>query len=201
MRDTKERIIRTALELFSLEGYEAVSVRDIAGRLDISQSALYKHFASKRDIFDSIVERMKLNDRERSRAFEMPEELFSQAPQAYRAAALEKVKRFSIAQFLYWTQDEFAARFRRLITIEQYRSREMSELFHQYLGGGVVVYMEDIFREMGGMVGEHREDARRLALEFYSPIYMLMCCCDLPEYKNSAAEMAQEHIERFINEL
>ena len=36
MADTKERILQAALKLFAENGYEAVSVRDIAGELDIA---------------------------------------------------------------------------------------------------------------------------------------------------------------------
>ncbi len=58
MGDTREKILLTALHLFARDGYEAVSVSDIARALSVTKGALYKHYASKRTIFDSIVERM-----------------------------------------------------------------------------------------------------------------------------------------------
>lgn len=67
MADTKERILMTALRLFARDGYEAVSVSAIAGELGMTKGALYKHYRNKRDIFDSIVERMVQIDAERSR--------------------------------------------------------------------------------------------------------------------------------------
>ena len=42
---TKERILRTALELFAQNGYLGTSMNDIAGQLGITKAALYKHFA------------------------------------------------------------------------------------------------------------------------------------------------------------
>ena len=57
MTDTKEQILMTSLKLFAKDGYEAVSVSDIAGKLGITKGALYKHYKNKRDIFDSIIER------------------------------------------------------------------------------------------------------------------------------------------------
>ena len=57
MAGTKERILQTALELFAAKGYEAVSVSDIAGSLGMTKGALYRHYQSKRDIFDSILKR------------------------------------------------------------------------------------------------------------------------------------------------
>ncbi|EFC83226.1 TetR/AcrR family transcriptional regulator [Parafrankia sp. EUN1f] len=49
-KSTRERILDVALELFTHSGYEAVSLREIAQRLNITKAALYYHFASKDDI-------------------------------------------------------------------------------------------------------------------------------------------------------
>ena len=65
--DTKERILETALELFARSGYMGTSMSDIAGQLGITKAALYKHYASKSEILDSIVERMNQMDYERAR--------------------------------------------------------------------------------------------------------------------------------------
>ncbi len=70
---TKERILRTALELFAQNGYLGTSMNDIAGQLGITKAALYKHYASKQEILDKIVERMNRMDYERAEAYEMPE--------------------------------------------------------------------------------------------------------------------------------
>ena len=55
MGNRKEEILIVALHLFARDGYEAVSVSQIAGALGITRGALYRHFKSKRDIFDCIV--------------------------------------------------------------------------------------------------------------------------------------------------
>ena len=47
---TKERILDIALELFTDQGYERTSLRQIAERLGFSKAAIYYHFASKDDI-------------------------------------------------------------------------------------------------------------------------------------------------------
>ena len=62
--DTKFRILQEALNLFSKEGFNAVSIRTIADSVGIGNSALYKHFKNKREIFDSIVELQKQRYRE-----------------------------------------------------------------------------------------------------------------------------------------
>ena len=54
--DTRARIQRVAVELFSEQGYDKTSLREIAERLDVTKAALYYHFKSKEDIVRSLVE-------------------------------------------------------------------------------------------------------------------------------------------------
>ena len=70
---TKERILRIALELFAQNGYLGTSMNDIAGQLGFTKAALYKHYSSKQEILDKIVERMNRMDYERAAEYEMPE--------------------------------------------------------------------------------------------------------------------------------
>jgi AcrR family transcriptional regulator len=48
--ETREKILDVALELFTQNGYDKTSLRDIAERLGISKAALYYYFARKEDI-------------------------------------------------------------------------------------------------------------------------------------------------------
>jgi AcrR family transcriptional regulator len=47
---TRERILAVAQELFTRQGYDKTSLRDIAERLDITKAALYYYFPRKEDI-------------------------------------------------------------------------------------------------------------------------------------------------------
>ena len=60
--DTKERILETALELFAQNGYLGTSMNDIAQQLGFTKAALYKHYTSKQEILDRIVEHMNEMD-------------------------------------------------------------------------------------------------------------------------------------------
>ena len=59
MRNTRELILQTALRLFAQKGFEGVSVRDIAGELELTAPALYVHFKSKQEILEAILRRME----------------------------------------------------------------------------------------------------------------------------------------------
>ncbi|MEV4198829.1 TetR/AcrR family transcriptional regulator [Micromonospora globbae] len=52
---TRERIKAVALELFTEQGYEKTSLREIAERLNVTKAALYYHFKSKDEIVTSFV--------------------------------------------------------------------------------------------------------------------------------------------------
>jgi AcrR family transcriptional regulator len=54
--DTRERIKDVALELFTEQGYEQTSLREIAERLGVTKAALYYHFKSKEEIVRSFIE-------------------------------------------------------------------------------------------------------------------------------------------------
>ena len=117
MADTKEKILMTALHLFARDGYEAVSVRNIAEALGMTKGALYRHYKNKRDIFDSIVERMIRIDEERANAHQMPAEKYDTLPDAYENASLENIQKYTVEQFRFWTEDEFASHFRKMLTL------------------------------------------------------------------------------------
>jgi AcrR family transcriptional regulator len=51
---TRHAAQRVALELFTAQGYESTSLRQIAERLGINKASLYYHFASKEDILRSL---------------------------------------------------------------------------------------------------------------------------------------------------
>lgn len=200
MVDTKENILMTALRLFAQNGYEAVSVSTIAGELGVTKGALYKHYKNKRDIFNSIVERMYQIDAERSRQYEVPEEKYELASTAYMNVSMDNIKKFAMAQYEFWTTDEFASDFRKMLSLEQYRNDEMAELYSSCITAGPVEYMQDIFREMM-LKGLLREaDPKQLALEFYAPQYLLINIADNSDDKVNLLELLNNHIERFIQQ-
>jgi len=168
MTRTKNRIMLAALRLFAKDGYEAVSVRAIAGHIGVSATDLYRHFTNKREIFDGILRRLEADDRLQARAFGLPECAFADAPEAYRTVTPAALASFALAMFRYWTEDRFASSFRKMLTLEQYRSQEASELYQQYFGNGVIGYLTDIFRA-------HKvRQPRAAALRYYAPFFLLM---------------------------
>lgn len=197
MADTKERILTAALGLFSRHGYEAVSVADIAGELGITKGALYRHYESKRAIFDALVARMVALDTERARKYSVPEVGFEAAPEGYKTTSLSALHDFTLAQFDFWTQDDFATPFRRMLTLEQYRDTEMAQLYRNCLVIGPARYTEDIFREHMATGAMPTDDAAALALEYCAPLFWLIAAADLGENLPLCRASLAAHLDRF----
>ncbi len=53
--DTRDRILTTAARLFTEQGYDATSLREISDELGVTKAALYYHFPSKEDILSALV--------------------------------------------------------------------------------------------------------------------------------------------------
>lgn len=198
--NTKENILLTSLQLFAKDGYEAVSVSDIAGALGFSKGALYKHYKNKRDIFDSIVMRMQEYDYENAHKFELPENIFEEMPAEYKSTPIEMLSAYTLAQFLFWTEDKFASNFRKMLSIERWRNAEMEEMYQRFLGSGPMKHVADIFLEnVNGNISEL--EAEILAMEFYAPVYTLIDIYDGYDDKRKIGAMLKEHMESFIDKL
>ena len=197
--ETKDQIIETALELFSQNGFLGTSMSDIASQLKITKGALYKHYESKQQILEQIIERMAKLDLERAKKYEMPETEQKKFAEAYIHIPSEKIRKYSIAQFRHWTEENFSAKFRKMLTLEQFRSKEMSDLYQNYLGTGPLEYMTKIFKKMT----KSKPKARQLALEFYGPIFILYSVYDGAEEnaKKSVFVQLENHIKNFIERL
>lgn len=100
--DTRTRIQEIALRLFTEQGYEATSLREIAEELGVTKAALYYHFKNKDDIVASLVE-MRLADlekllewvRSRPKTPQMRRELVERYAESVRAT-----RNLGIARFL-----------------------------------------------------------------------------------------------------
>ena len=188
----------TALELFARDGYEAVSVRNIAEKLDITKGALYRHFKSKRDIFDSIVARMIEIDAERARNHSMPEETYSMGAEPYKQTSTESILEFTREQYSFWTEDEFAVRFRRMLTLEQYRNEEMARLYSQCIVRGPVEYMTDLFHELIKKGELAQGDPAELAVEYCGPFFLLISMYDCGDNPDKGIELLQRQTRAFM---
>ena len=179
MGNRKEEILIVALHLFARDGYEAVSVSQIAGELDMTKGALYRHYKSKRDIFDCIVQRMEQQDGEQATEYDMPQEDKEKTPEKYETVSL----------------DDFASSFRKMLTIEQFRSEEMQNLYQQYLVSGPAGYVKDLFKNM------KIKDPEENAVKFYANMFFYYSLYDGAADKAKAKCQFEQMLDKIVEEM
>ena len=193
----KEKILEEALKLFAQSGYMGTSMNDIASKLGVTKAAMYKHYESKQEILNSIIEKMNELDRERVKQYEMPEGDLKKVAAEYKETAFDKIKQFTKVQFLHWTEEEFSSCFRKMLTLEQYREPQMAQLYQNYLASGPLTYMEALF---AGIL-EDEVKARQAALDFYGPIFLLYSIYDGANDKSRVIKLLEEHMDHFQQEM
>ena len=195
MGNRKEEILIVALHLFARDGYEAVSVSQIAGELDMTKGALYRHYKSKRDIFDCIVQRMEKQDSEQARQNEVPEESIEKVPEEYQNVSVEDFVGYSKSMFEYWTEDDFASSFRKMLTLEQFRNEEMQNLYQQYLVSGPAEYVKDLFKNM------EIKNPEEEAVKFYANMFFYYSVYDGATDKTKAKCQFEYMLDKIVEEM
>ena len=197
--DTKNRILDKALELFSTKGYDSVSVGEIAKATGIKAPSLYNHFSSKQAIFDAIVESTAAQYEEDTGKIDIhvqdAEQDISVFTEITADFLFEKVRQI----FEYSLHTESISRFRRMMTIEQFRSTELAALYSSRYVDRVLAYHAGIFRALIAAGEIQEEDPEVLAMMYMAPVLTLIGICDRqPEREAECVEKLRRHVELFF---
>lgn len=197
--DTKQKILDKALELFSSRGYDAVSVGEIAQAVGIKAPSLYNHFPSKQAIFDALVESVAAQYTRDTDQISIHVQNAPQDIPVFTAitedALYEKVRQI----FEYSLHNETIRRFRRMMTIEQFRSPELAALYSRRYVGRVLDYHAGIFRALiaAGEICPEAPDT--LAMLYVAPVVTLLGVCDRqPEREAECLERLRKHVGLFF---
>ena len=115
--------------------------------------------------------------------------------EAYAAATAADTAAFAKAMFRYWTEDSFASRFRRMLTLEQFGSEEMGALYQQYLASGPAEYLQDLFDAWG------LPSPAAAAAEFYAPMFLSYSLYDAAEDKAAVTAALDALLDRAAERL
>ncbi len=176
--NTREKILDESLTLFSKKGFDAVSVRDIAKAVGIKESSLYNHFKSKQDIFDCIISEYSsrvnsffrnINVIDEKAGFTVDERTVNM----YKNTTTEQFEAIVLIIFEHYFCDDNIIKFRKMLTIEQYRSPELTKLFRVHSFEGSLEYQSQLFAALIREGCFIETDPYLLALEFFSPIFLI----------------------------
>lgn len=195
---TKQRIIYSALTLVAEKGYDAVSVNEIAEAVGIKAPSLYKHFPSKQDIFHGILAEMK--ERYEQQTAQMQLNGLDAHADLGRLALLSENQLVEMGKelFLFFLRDEYVCKFRKMLTVEQYRNRELAALYSKQYVDDPLIYQSMLFGLLA-QAGLFKDDPpQMMAIHFYAPIYMLLTLCDRqPEREQEMLQLVEQHVKQF----
>ena len=196
--NTKKRILDEALTLFSENGYGNVYVAQIAEAVGIKAPSLYKHYKSKQDIFNAILDEMKKSyDKQASMLNISGEDAVSDA-EVYSDIGEDELVRMATGLFLYFLHDEYAQKFRKMLTIEQFRDSEFAHLLTKEYADDPLSYQSAMFSMLCEKGVLRKYDPDVMALHFYAPIYFLLTVCDRePQRETESTELLKRHIRQF----
>ncbi len=201
--NNREKILQEALNLFSVKGFDAVNVRDIAQAVGIKASSLYNHFKSKEEIFECIVKEYSA----RINQYFQQGQLISEDMQfsadertvsMYRNMTTEQFAAAAGQVFEAVFADEVHVKLRKLLTIEQYRNEKLSMLFREISFSSSIEYQTKLFDAMIKAGCFIEADPYLLAVEFYAPAFLLFYMYGHDEEGvKQARELFMRHIRHF----
>lgn len=195
---TKQRILDEALTLFAEKGYANVFVGQIAEAVGIKAPSLYKHFKSKQDIFNAILDEMKKRYEEQASGLNMDGNDPGADAMMFSGITEDELVKTGVGLFLHFLHDEYTCKFRRMLTLEQYRDPELSRLFTKQYVDDPLAYQSAMFAMLRAVGALKSADAGVMALQFYAPINMLLMLCDRqPEREPEALSLLEQHIRQF----
>ncbi len=197
--DTKQKILDKALELFSANGYDSVSMGEIAKAVGIKAPSLYNHFAGKQAIFDAIVESTAAQYETDTGKIDIHVQNAAQDIPVFREiteeALFEKVRQI----FEYSLHNTTISRFRRMMTIEQFRSPELAALYTGRYVERILAYHAGIFRALIAAGEIRAEDPDALAMMYVAPVLTLIGVSDRePARESECLEMLRDHVGLFF---
>ena len=195
---TKQKILKEALNLFAEKGYSAVYVGEIAEAVGIKAPSLYKHYKSKQDIFNAILEEMKKGYDRQAVALKMDGSNAEVDANIFLAVSEDQLVQMGTTLFCYFLHDDYASKFRKMLTIEQFHDMDLSLLYQKQYVDDPLFYQTAMFSLLSTNGFFLQESPDIMALHFYAPIYMLLTVCDRqPERENEVLQLIEQHIRQF----
>ena len=193
--NTKQEVLEAALELFSVQGFEATSISQIAGAVGIRKASLYSHFESKQAILDALVKEVLGQYAEHS--------IFARTDWEKNAEKLPLTPDEAVGmiqgQIRYIIHDPYISRARKMLMIEQFQNQELAKLQTKQNYSDVMRYFTGLIKCLiqKGILAE--DDPEIMAAQFCLPISVWINLCDRePEREPEVMELVSRHIRQFF---
>ena len=203
--NTKEMILEEALKQFSRKGYDGTSMSDIAEPLGISKAALYKHYKSKQEIFEKIIEESEVKCKEvlEKLSVHYPDnsrKKFSKNDvDIYSDISAEGLCKNVLTFVRFSMNDEYSRQVRRMLTISQFQNRKLGEMYTRRYVDAMLGYDEKLFEQLIKSAVIKKGKPKSFAAMFYAPVIMYMGIWDRePERARECEKAIKDHVEQFF---
>ena len=195
---TKREILEAALELFSVQGFEATSISQIAEAVGIRKASLYSHFANKQAILDALVddvlEKYSAHSIFANANWDNPE-----FTKNYEHITPDAAAQMICGQMRYIIRDEYISRARKMLVIEQFQNPQMAKLQSKQNYSDVMQYFTGLVRYLAKTGRLAGDDSELLAAQLCLPITVWIGVCDRePERVDELVALAERHILHFF---
>ena len=191
----KQEILEAALELFSVQGFEATSIAQIASAVGIRKASLYSHFDHKQAILDALVQEVMEQYEEHSLFARADWEKDAGNPPQTSEDAVQMIQ----GQIRYILHDPAISRARKMLVIEQFRNAELAKMQTKQNYSDVLRYFTGLVKRLirQGVLAE--DDPEIMAAQLCLPISVWINLCDRePERETEVMEMVSKHIRQFF---
>ncbi len=187
---TKNRILEQALIMFAEKGYKGTNLRELASALGLSKSALYKHYESKEDIWNAMLEMMEEYYTERFGSVD-------NLPKIPKSG--EELFALTMKMIHFTMHDTKVVLTRKLLLMEQFRDDRVAKLTTKYCLTGLEQMFTMIFTQMmndGLLKGDSPE---MLALLYTASVSSLIHLFTRePDRQAEVMERCEEFVRYFV---
>ena len=193
--NTKQQILEASLELFSVQGFEATSISQIADAVGVRKASLYSHFESKQAILDALVEVVLRQYGARSIFAAADGEKVADSLPRTPDAAVQMI----MGQIRYILHDPAVSRARRMLVIEQFRNPELAALLTRQNYTDVLQYFTALVKQLSLQGVLREDDPEVMAAQLCLPVSVWINLCDRePEREAEVMELVSRHIRQFF---
>ena len=196
--NTKQEILQAALDLFSVQGYEATSISQLAEAVGIRKASLYSHFSNKQAILDALIAEV-LAQYETHSIFARADWDDPGFTGDQEDLTPDAVMQMMIGQVRYILHDPQVSKGRKMLTIEQFRNPQMAQLQTKQNYADVMGYFTGLVRFLirQGKLADH--DPETMAAQLCLPITVWINLCDRePTRENEIMDRIEGHIRLFF---
>ena len=196
--NTKQEILEAALDLFSVQGFEATSLSQIADAVGIRKASLYSHFENKQAILDALVRDVLDRYAQRCIFAKTDWDKYEDAEEE-PALTLDSAAQMIMGQIRYILHDPHISRARKMLVMEQFQNAELAKLQTKQNYTDVMRYFTGLVKcliRSGVLIGD---DSEIMAAQLCLPISVWINLCDRePNREPEGMELVSRHIRQFF---